>query len=180
METAERNRPKRRRDSRGRFIDRLPGPGRPKGNKPRPKTLTERVADKAAERLQALTGEAIGVLEAQMRGDDPALAAQAARVILAKTTPDERHKGHRVVLPELAQAPTLTAKTQVIDVALAEGRITAEQAKTLIGTLKDMAEIADAEAAGQVLRLLRRGRSLAEAVALVDAMQPAALEQLNS
>ena len=159
---------------------RPPNSGRRKGTRTRPKTPQEIAERMATERLRDLTGEAIGVLEAQMRGDDPALAAQAARTILAKTTPDAKHRGHQIALPELAAAPTLTAKTQVIDVALAEGRITAEQAKTLIGTLKDMAEIADAEAAGQVLRLLRRGRSLAEAVALVDAMQPAALEQLNS
>jgi len=161
------------RDAKGRI---LPGnAGRKPGSKnklPRQEKPEERAVRLAHKRMMKLTGQAVKILEEQLNSDDPDARTGAARLVLSKTTPDARHKGHTVNLPELAEAPTLTEKTKVVDMALADGRITPEQAKTLLSALKDSAEIADLESASAVVRLLRRGKAIYEAVQLVDTLGP--------
>jgi hypothetical protein len=120
-----------------------------------------------------LTGEAVAVLERQMRGDDAVAAASAAREILAKSIAAAKSPGTRIDLPELKDAPTLSAKTAVVDAAVSDGRLTVEQAKTLLAALRDSAEIADLEQASAVMKLVRRGIPLAEALEQIDRHGPA-------
>jgi hypothetical protein len=175
MKTAG-NREYRRGDG-GRFAPgTAPGPGRNRKQRRDPK-LEKHALEVAKERIERMTAQALDVLEAGLAAEDPNDRMAAARLVLQKSVPDERHKGHAVPLPELAQAVTLSEKVRVVDVALAQGRVSAEQAKLLLSAIRDSAEIQDLEAAASVVRLLRRGKSLADAVRMVDSLGPqAALE----
>jgi hypothetical protein len=137
-----------------------------------------RVREAVEERLKDLADQSVAVLESHLHGDDPQLAASAAKVLLSKTQGDARPRGTTIELPELEAAGSYAEKVDVIGSALATGRITLEQSQGLLTALRSAQEIRDAEAASLVLKLVRKGRSLKDAIALADRMSPKALLEL--
>jgi hypothetical protein len=131
----------------------------------------------AEERLSALLGNAIAVVERHLDCGDPVYEAKAAELTLREVLPDRRHPGNTVAIPELADAaPTLEGKAQMLAARLGEGAITVEQHQMLSRALESQAKIVDIQKVQSVVDLVRRGVDIREAIRQVDARGPAALE----
>jgi len=131
----------------------------------------------AEERLSALLGNAIAVVERHLDCGDPVYEAKAAELTLREVLPDRRHPGNTVAIPELADAaPTLEAKAQMLAARLGEGAITVEQHQILSHALESQAKIVDIQKVQTVVDLVRLGVDICEAIRRVEAHGPAALE----
>ncbi|MCF7985198.1 MAG: hypothetical protein K9L70_12405 [Thiohalocapsa sp.] len=164
------------RDDKGRWMPGQSGGGvKPKGAKNRPKP--ERLAEQAAkERLSAMLGQALEVVEASMAANHPD-ALQAAKLVLAKAIPDSKSPGTYVDLPGYADpALSLEQRAQVLDDALADGRLSVEQHATLSRALESRAKFTDLARIELLLSHVREGKTLAEALAITEGREPAATE----
>ena len=156
--------------------------GNPKGRPPgtgkrqrEERLARERAVSAAEERLSALLGTAIEVVERHLEGQDPNLAANAAQLVFRKVLPDRRHPGNTVNLPELADPRlTLEQKAQLLAARLGEGAITVEQHRDLSRALESQAKIADVQRVEAVIALVRRGVDIREAIARVEEHGPGA------
>ena len=131
-------------------------PGRPKGQGP-----------SAAEQVRALIephkAEIIAKAVELAKAGDP----QSLRLCLERLAPAPRPEAEKVVVPGLADAPTLQAKATAILAAVAGGQISAEAGDKLLRMLDTYGKAVVLDEHEQRLRAIEEGKPRPGVVALL-------------
>jgi hypothetical protein len=120
--------------------------GNPAGRPPGIRDKRQAMRDKLVSHADELISK---VVELAKEGDTAAL-----RVCIERLIPPAKAKDDPVELPELAQRDALADCGQAVMTALAEGRITPDEAATIMGALSGQARIVETSEIDRRLRVL--------------------------